>query len=386
MFRLASLILRNVFRNRRRTLLTLASTAVSLAVLGFLVALFQGFFMAEESSPSEALRLICSHKVSLANPLPASHYQRIVSVEGVEAASPWTWYQGRYIDDKPENFFPRFAVDPVAIRKVRPDFTAPDDQWEAFRITRTGCAVARKIMEKKGLKLGDTLFIKGDIYPVDLELKIVMVYDAPTNNEFLLFHREYLSELLRANGNRDADSVGTYLILAKTAQDVPRIARAIDDAFANSPWPTKTQSEREFSLSFMSFLGNIKMYLGVVCAAVTFTILLVCANTVAMSVRERTREMAILRTLGYTPGEIMQTVLGESALVAFLGGLVGIGLAYGLTRVMLIFNPYGEGIPFRWEAAVIVAGFSIVIGLLSAMVPAWFASRRNIVESLRFVG
>lgn len=386
MLQLAPLILRNVLRNRRRSLLTLASAAVSLAVLGFLVALYQGFFLAEQTSPSEALRLICAHKVSLANVLPYSHYHRIVNVKGVEAVSPWTWYQGRYIDDKPENFFPRFAVDPAAIRKVRPDFEAPDEQWEALRQTRTGCAIAAPIAEKKNLKLGDTIHIKGDIYPVDLELKVVMIYQAPKNNEFLLFQREYLTELLRAQGNKDADSVGTFLILARSAADVPRIAKAVDATFANSPWPTKTQSEREFALSFMSFMGDIKLYLGVVCAAVTFTILLVSANTVAMSVRERTREMAILRTLGYAPGEIMQVVLGESVLIAFLGGLVGMGIAKALTLVMSVFAPYGEFAPFRWEAAVIVMVFSVVIGLVAALVPAWFASRRNIVESLRFTG
>src|SRR5690349_10666028 len=120
MFRLAPLILRNVLRNRRRSLLTLASAAVSLAVLGFLVALYQGFFFYEQPSPSEALRLICSHKVSLANVLPSSHHARIASIEGVQAVSPWTWYQGEFKDKKPENFFARFAVDPVEIRKVRP--------------------------------------------------------------------------------------------------------------------------------------------------------------------------------------------------------------------------------------------------------------------------
>src|SRR3954467_2930384 len=124
MFRLGPLILRNVLRNRRRTLLTLASTAVSLAVLGFLVALYQGFFFAEQTSPSEALRLITRHKVSLTNPLPASHMQRIVAIDGGEAVSAWTWFQGKYKDEKPENFFARFAVDPVAIQKVRQDYTA----------------------------------------------------------------------------------------------------------------------------------------------------------------------------------------------------------------------------------------------------------------------
>jgi len=386
MLKLASLIFRNVLRNRRRSLLTLASTAVSLAVLGFLVAIYQGFFFAEQASPTEALRLICSHKVSLANVLPASHFARIANMPGVQAVSSWTWYQGKFKDGKPEEFFARFAVDPIDIQKVRPDFEAPIDQWAEFQRNRTGCAVARKVAEKNNFKIGDSINIKGDIYPVNLELHVSMIFDCPKNNECLMFHREYLTELLKADGNKNADSVGTFLILAQSPDDVPRIARAIDSAFENSPWPTKTQTEREFSLSFMAFMGNIKMYLAVVCAAVTFTILLVSANTVAMSVRERTREMAILRTLGYAPAEIMQVVLGESVFIALIGGLFGVALAKVLTLVMAAFDPYGQGMPFHWEAGLIVAVFAVVIGLLSALVPAWFASRRNIVESLRFTG
>lgn len=386
MLKLAPLIVRNVLRNRRRSLLTLASTAVSLAVLGFLVALYQGFFFAEQTSPSEALRLISRHKVSLTNVLPASHQARIEALDGVAAVSAWTWYQGKFKDDKPENFFARFAVDPDKIQKVRLDYTAPPEQWAAFQRNRTGCAIGRKIADQHGMKLGDRINIAGDIYPVDLELTVEAIYDHPKNTECLMFHREYLRELLKASGG-EADSVGTFSILARSAEDVPRVAKAVDTMFDNSPSPTKTESERDFALSFMSFLGNIKLYLAVICAAVTFTILLVSANTVAMSVRERTREMAILRTLGYTPAEILQMMLGESVLIAFIGGLLGMAVTYALTSAAAAgMGPWGDAMKFHWEASVIVATFAVVIGLVSAVVPAFFASRRNIVESLRFTG
>src|SRR5687768_16176232 len=343
MFRLAPLIVRNVLRNRRRSLLTLASTAVSLAVLGFLVALYQGFFFSEPSSPSEALRLITRHKVSLTNPLPASHQQRIAAIEGVEAVSTWTWYGGKYKDDKPENFFARFAVDPTVIRKARSDYSASDEQWNAFARNRAGCAIGRKIAERHKFKLGDRIHITGDIYPVNLELTVEMIFNHPDMGEVLMFQREYLTELRKAEGSDNPDTVGTFSILARSADDVPRIAKAVDAIFDNSPYPTKTESEREFGLSFMAFMGNIKLYLAVVCAAVTFTILLVSANTIAMSVRERTREMGILRTLGYTPGEILQTVLGESVLIALLGGVVGIGATMLLTRAAAAgAGPMGE--------------------------------------------
>src|SRR4051812_44945553 len=205
MLRLAPLILRNVLRNRRRTLLTLASTVVSLAVLGLLVALYQGFFFAEQSSPSEALRLITRHKVSLTQTLPASDLPRIASVDGVVAVSAWSWFQGIYKDNKPENFFARFAVDPVEIQKVRLDYTAPPEQWSAFQRNRTGCAVGRKIAEKHGMKLGDRMHITGDIYPVNLELTIEMIFDHPQNGECMMFNRAYTDELLKAEGSRSAD-------------------------------------------------------------------------------------------------------------------------------------------------------------------------------------
>src|SRR5690348_11419014 len=183
MLRLGPLIVRNVLRNRRRSALTLASTAVSLAVLGFLVALYQGFFFSEPTSASEALRLITRHKVSLTNPLPASYRARIATIPGVQAISAWSWFGGKYKDDKPENFFARFSCDPVEIQKVRQDFSAPPEQWAAFQHNRAGCAVARAIADKHHFKLGDRIHIAGDIYPVNLELTVEMIFEHPKNTE-----------------------------------------------------------------------------------------------------------------------------------------------------------------------------------------------------------
>ena len=386
MFRLGSLILRNLLRHRRRSLLTLASTAISLAILGFLVALYQGFFFAEPTSPSEQLRLISRHKVSLTNPLPASLQARIAAIPGVEAVSAWSWFQGKYKDEKPENFFARFAVDPAEIQKVRVDYIAPPEQWAAFKRNRTGCAIGKKIADTHGMKLGDRIHVAGDIYPVNLELTLEMIYDHPKNAECLMFQRTYLDELMKGQGGK-GDTVGTYAILAKSVDDVPRIAKAVDAAFENSPSPTKTESEREFGLSFMAFMGNIKLYLAVICGAVTFTILLVSANTIAMSVRERTREMGILRTLGFTPEEILRMVLGEAVLISLVGGVLGMGITYALARGAAAgMGPWGEMIKFHWEASVVVAMASVLIGFAASIVPAFFASRRNIVDSIRYTG
>ena len=168
---------------------------------------------------------------------------------------------------------------------------------------------------------------------------------------------------------------------------MPRIAKAVDAMFENSPYPTRTESEKEFGRSFLAFLGNIKLFLAAICGAVTFTILLVSANTIAMAVRERTREMAILRTLGYTPGEILDMVLGESVLISLVGGVLGLGL--GLSAGAKRWKPAGGGFGFqgmKWQAVAIVLGMAAVIGLIAALVPAIVASRKNVVESLRFTG
>jgi len=222
---------------------------------------------------------------------------------------------------------------------------------------------------------------------VDLELSIECIYDHPKNTEVLMFQRAYLDELMQARRGNDANTVGTFAMLTASESDLRRVARAIDTMFENSTAPTKTETVREFSLYFIAFLGNMKLYLAAVCAAITFTILLVSANTVAMSVRERTREMAMLRTLGYTPGEILAMVLAESIVIALIGGLIGIAITFGLTKSAESFmGPWGAGMVLRWQAMLVVALGAVLIGFFAALVPAYFASRRNIVESLRFVG
>lgn len=383
MLRLLPLILRNIFRNRRRSLLTLASTAISLALLSLLIALYQGFFYGEDSSPSEARRVVVRHRVSLTQSLPASHQARIKAVPGVEYISAWSWFQGVYIE--PANFFARFAVDPEIIFDLRKDWIAPEDQVAAFKQQRTACAIGEKIAKDYNLKIGDRMQIVGDIYPVTLELTVAAIYAHPPLTECLIFHREYLTELLPAT-SESRDSVGTYLILAKTTEDVPRIARAVDAMFENSPYPTRTESEKEFGRSFLAFLGNIKLFLAAICGAVTFTILLVSANTVAMAVRERTREMGILRTLGYTPVEILQVVLTESVIISILGGVVGLGLGFLLAKGLQAGAGAFGFTGIKWQAAVIVLCMAALIGLVAAFVPAVIASRKNVVESLRFTG
>jgi len=383
MLRLVPLIFRNVLRNRRRSLLTLASTAVSLTLLAIMAAAYQGFFHGADTSPSEARRLVTRHRVSLTQALPASYMQQIARVEGVQALSAWSWFGGKYIDDR--HFFARFAVDADTIFKLHDEWHIDPQQQEAFIHGRTACCLSEHLARQYNLKIGDGITIVGDIYPVTLELKLVGIFVGPPAADCLIFHREYLTELL-PKVSSDRDMVGTYAILVDSAGSAPHIAHAIDAMYDDSPYPTRTESEKEFGRSFLAFLGNIKLFLAAIFAAVTFTILLVSANTVAMAVRERTRETAILRTLGYNPGEILVLILGEAVWISILGGAVGIVLGYFLS---LVLEQQIAGFGFqglRWQAAVVILGVAAVVGLISALTPAFIASRRNIVESLRFAG
>ncbi len=357
---------------------------MSLGILALLFAIYQSFFHGDDTSPAAALRIVCRHRVSLTQLLPASYEEKIRSIEGVEQVSTWTWFGGLYKNDA-KDLFGRFAVDADSIFDIFRDCTAPADQVAAFKQMRSGCAVGQSIAAKYGIKLGDKVEIIGDIYPVTLDLTCVEIYAHPPNEGNMLFHKEYVSELLKASSSPERDMVGTFILRAHTVDSVPRISKAVDAMFEDSPYPTRTESEKEFARSFVGLLGNIKLFLAAIVAAVTFTILLVSANTVAMAVRERTREMAILRTLGFNPDEILQLIVGEAVLISVLGGVIGLGIGYLLSTGIERAGGFGfQGM--KWQAAAAVIGIATLLGLLASLVPAVITSRKNIVESLRFTG
>jgi putative ABC transport system permease protein len=386
MFRHIDLIMRNARRNRRRSSLTLASVAVSLCLLGVLVAVYHSLFEPDDTSPAQALRLVVHHRVSLAQSLLASYKQKIAAVPGVQAITTWQWYGGTYGSGRDSSdFFARFGADPADWFAVRPDIQIPDDQRDAFIHRQDSCICSRVLADNMGWKLGQIISLTGDIFPVDLRLTLVGIYFDPGKEEALIFNDKYLQEGLDPNGGQ-RDTAGAFFVLVDNPDDVPVVAKAIDSMFDNSPAPTKSESEKAFALSFLSFMGNLKMFLAAISGAVMFTILLVSANTVAMTVRERVRETAILRTVGFSPGEICGLILGEAGFLSLVGGVIGCSAA-----ALICYLSFKSNSPFRlplfrlWMAAMIV-GVAVVIGVLSAAVPAWFASRRSVVESMRFTG
>ena len=382
MLRHLPLILKNSWRNRRRTLLTILSVGVSLCLLGILMAIYHAFYFSEPNA-SQALRLVTRNKVSLAFPMPQSYREKIRQIPGVQEVGISQWFGGVYIDRRPEHMFARFAVEPDKIFTIHGEMTIPEDQKKVFQQERTACIAGRPLAEKYNWHLGERITLQGDIFPVTLELTLRGVFDHGDNPEVLYFSREYLEESLPLGRRGNA---GTFNILARSTEDVPRIEKAVDEQFSNSPVQTKTETESAFSLSFVAFLGNIKAFLLSVCAAVTFTIVLVSANTIAMSVRERVREVGVLKTLGYTRGAILGIILGEAVTISLVGGVLGVGLATVLAGVVrhapafiLQLRMLTIGLPVAALCLLVAA----LIGLVSAFVPAFQASRISIMEALR---
>jgi len=388
MFRHSSLIFRNCFRNRRRSVLTVISIAASLCLLAMLLTIYHAFFHTE-ATPDQALRLITRNRVSLANSLPISYQQEIKKTPGVKEVMITQWFQGVYKDSRdPANFFARFGVEAEKFSTVNPEYKLPENEMQAFVNDRTGCIVGRKTATNHNLKPGDRVTIVGDIFPITLELTVRGIFDCKLDNESLFFHYKYMNESLAATAGF-RDEVGVYSIRMERAEDANAIAKAIDDKFRNSTKQTKTETEQAFQLSFLAFLGNVKLILLSICAAVTFTILLVTGNTMAMAVRERVREVGVLKTLGFTNGIVLWLMVSEAVAIGLIGGVIGLAGARGL---ILLLSRLPAGVTFidfsvvTVQPAVIVISLLVagMIGLVSSIIPALGASRRSIVEALKF--
>ena len=362
---LTRFVSKNAFRNKRRSILTILSIAFSLLLLTLMMTLWRSFYM-DDGSAESAERLVVRHKVSLTFALPGYYREKIRSLPGVVAVVPVSWFGGLYKDDKPENFFAQFSTDPEEFFKVYRDVNIPPDQVTAWQRDRQGVIVDDTLAKKYGWKLGDRIVLQGTIYPVNPELYIRGIFHAFAKGK-----------------------AGTFGILADSPGNVSKVAVAVDDMFHNSPQPTKTESEKAFGLEFVAMLGNVKAFILSICAAVVFATLLVSANTMAMSIRERTREVAVLKTLGFTRQTVLGLFVGEAVTLALIGGMVGAAAAYGVV-ILFTHSPQASGFFQIMNVstgtivlAMIVAG---LVGFVSAIVPSYQASRVNIVEGLRHIG
>ncbi len=379
-------MLKSAGRNRRRTGLTILGVAASLLLLVSLRTFLGEIEGQSGLTPASTLRLVTVDSVSLAMPLPLADLAQIQRVPGVELAMPFQWFGGYY--QEPKNFFAQFAVDPEVYPKLASDYTFHPDQVQEFIRNRTGALAAQKLMDRFGWKVGDRVTIIGGIFPFNLDLTIEGTYHGPDENG-MFFHYDYFNELMKRNLNGGRDRVSAFWIRARTPEDVPRVAAAIDAIFRNSDAPTRTDTEKAFALSFTSMLGNIRMFLSFIATAVIFAIFLVTANTMAMTVRERSSEVAVLKTLGFRRRHILLMLVGESVAVSTVGGLLGVGGAR-LILGNLDWYRVTEGIIQHFhitaESMALGMALAIVLGVVSAAVPAWQASRLSIVKALRQVG
>jgi putative ABC transport system permease protein len=381
---LSGFIVRNTFRNKRRSVLTLISISFSLLLLTLMISIWRSFYV-DQVAPEAARRLIIRDRVSLAFFLPAYYRDKIRSVPGVVAVAPITWFGGRYIDDRPAHFFAQFATDPDEYLKVASDKIVPPDQLKAWQQDRAGALVDVTLASKYGWKIGDRITLQGTIFEVNPELTIRAIYHRDPPQNALYFHTKYLEEAVPWFKGQ----AGWYSTQIGSSGDVARVSGQIDDMFRNSPLQTKTESEKAFQLGFVASLGNVKAFILGICGAVVFTIMLVSANTMAMSVRSRTREVAVLKTIGFTRQRVLSIFVSESVALAVAGGVLGILVAipviWWLTRSFIAL-----GVPLamkvNWQTAGLSLLVALTLGLVSGYLPAFNASRMNIVDGLRHIG
>jgi putative ABC transport system permease protein len=374
------LVWANLVRKKLRTTLTIGSFAVALFLFGLLVAIRGAFSGGAEVAGVDRLTVI--NKTSLIMPLPFSYRDRLRQVPGVAAVTFATWFGGVYQDER--NFFPQFAVDKDTFFKVYSDYVVPKQEMAAFLRDRQGCLAGRSLAKRFGWKVGDRIPLRGTIWTGTWEFNLDGIYDRDRpdmDTSQMLFRYDYLEEQRRFGKG----TVGWYVVKLANPDDAVNVTEAIDAGFANSPYETLTQTEKAFAASFAKQMGNIGLLVLTIGAVVFFTLLLVTGNTMAIAVRERTGEFAVLKTVGFPDAGILGLVLGESLLIAGQGGVLGLALAKLFTlggdptRGML------ASFYLSWSSLGLGFGLALAVGAAAGALPAVSAMRLGVVDALRRV-
>ena len=381
------IVWRNLLRRKFRTFFTIGAIFFAFLLFGVLMAIRSAFSMGVEMAGQGRLMVI--DKVSIINPLPASYESQVRQIEGVTDITHANWFGGYYQEVR--NQFATFATDPESWLRVYPkEFELPEDQKKAWIADRTGAIVGADTAKKYGFKVGQRVPIQGTIYRRPdggpWEFTIDGIYDSSikgADKTNLLFHYQYLRETIpEQSGLRDR--YNWYVFTVADPDRAPQIAAKIDAMFANSPSETKTNTEKAFVSDWAKQVGDIGKIMMWIVAMAMFTILLVAGNTMAQAIRERTNELAVLKTLGFGEGRILTLVLLESVFIAFVGG--GLGLALSYAFITLGGDPTHGLLPaFYFPTSQVVFGIALVaaLGLVSGFLPAWQASRLRIVDALR---
>ncbi len=378
------LIFANLFRKKIRLILTIGSFAVALFLFAFLAVVKSAFSRGTEVAGAD--RLVTINRISIIQPLPLSYREKILRIPGVKAATHNNWFGGVYQDEK--NFFPQFAIDIENQRQVIPELKVPDDQWNNFVKDRQGAIVGAKTAQRFGWKVGDRIPIKNALFggASNWEFNLDGIYHAERaggDESQFWFQWDYFEERMPQSykGN-----VGWYVIKLDSSDDAVRVAKAVDDMAANSSFETKTETESAFAASWVKQFGNIEFLILTIGSVVFFTLLLVTGNTMAISVRERTSELAVLKAIGFTDRTVLFLVLAESLVIAFVGGIFGLALA---TLAVPVLGAALNGLlPTLILSTTILAGglgFAILVGAVSGLLPGIGAMRMRVVNALRRV-
>jgi len=380
------IIIRNAFRHRLRTCLTIIGVAIAILAFGMLRTLVGLWYLGVERS--SANRLVTRNAISLVFPLPISYNDRIRQIPGVKSVSYGSWFGGIYIDEK--HFFASYAIEPKHYLDLYPEFILPPDHKEAFIRDRKGCIVGKKLADKYGWRIGSLITLKGTIFPGQWEFVLRGIYrgkDKGTEERVMMFQWDYLNETLKKTIPRRADQVGYYMIGVGNPDMAATVAQDVDRTFRNSLAETLTETERSFQMGFVSMTEAIMIAIQIVSYVVIVIIMIVAANTMAMTARERIPEYAILKTMGFGTAHIGFIIFGESLFISLLGGTLGSVLTFPASN--WIETELAEFFPYFSVSAKTICldmAAACVIGVTASIFPTWRGSTIRIADGLRRIG
>jgi putative ABC transport system permease protein len=378
------LILANLSRKKLRTILTVGSFAVALFLFAFLAVVKGAFGRGADIAGAD--RLVIINRISIIQPLPLSYRDQILRIPGVKSITHNNWFGGVYQDEK--NFFPQFVIDPENQRQVMSELIVPDDQWQKFVADREGAIVGARTAQRFGWKIGDRVPIKNAGYGATgtWEFNVDGIYHsehAGGDETQFWFQWDYFEERVPQSfkGN-----VGWYVLRLDNPDDAPRVAKAIDDTFTNSSYETKTETESAFAAGWVKQFGNIEFLILSIGVVVFFTLLLITGNTMAIAVRERVGELAVLKAIGFSDVSVLVLVLAEALLIALLGGILGLGVA--MLAVPVLGNALNGLLPdLILSPAILALGLAtaLLVGAAGGILPGVGAMRMRVVNALRRV-
>ena len=385
--RILKLIIKNSLRHKLRTILTILGISIAVFAFGLLRTVVTAWNAGVEASAAN--RLITRQAVSFIFPLPLAYKDQIAKVPGVDVVTYANWFQGVYIDK--DQFFARLAVDAETIFQVYPEYLINEEEYQTFLKERNSCIIGEATAKQYNLKIGDLMNIEGDIYPGEWQFVVRGIYkprDKTTDATQMLFHWDYLNERMKELGSGRVNEVGWYIVKISDPEKTASISDQIDALFKNSRAETKTESERAFQQGFVAASSAILTSINVISFVIIGIIMLVLGNTMIMSARERTREYAVFKTIGFSAKQMIVLILGESLFISAIGGGLGLLLTFPIVNGVSQAIPKGFFPVFELEPITLIFAVSsaILIGVAASIFPIMKALKTSIVDGLRFIG